>query len=77
MTTQHSSGNTMVLVMEDSVGGHAHRRKAPLVEPFTGEKLDILWEDWILIFERAAVWNGWEEQDKSLQLAGHLRGKPQ
>ena len=29
--------------------------KVPSVEPFTGEKPDILWEDWIPTLERAAV----------------------
>ena len=29
------------------------------------------------MFKRVANWNGWGEQDKLLQLAGHLRGKAQ
>ena len=27
------------------------------------------------MFERTASWNGWTEQERLLQLAGHLRGK--
>ena len=69
--------SVLLPAVELSVGRHARQGKAPPVEPFTGEKPDILWEDWISMFERAAVWNGWEEQDKLLQLAGHLRGKAQ
>ena len=53
----------------------ARRGKAPPVEPYTGENPDILWEEWFPMFERAASWNGWTEQDRLLQLAGHLRGK--
>ena len=45
------------------------------MEPYTGENPDILWEEWLPMFERAASWNGWTEQDKLLQLAGHLHGK--
>ena len=53
----------------------ARRGKAPPVEPYTGENPDLLWEEWLPMFERAASWNGWTEQDRLLQLAGHLRGK--
>jgi len=53
----------------------ARRGKAPPVDSFTRESLDILWEDWIPTLERAAVWNSWSEEEKLLQLAGHLRGK--
>ena len=51
------------------------RGKAPPVEPYTGEDPNTLWEDWLPMFERAASWNGWTEQERLLQLAGHLRGK--
>ena len=29
------------------------------------------------MFERVTNWNGWGEQDKLLQLAGHLHGQAQ
>ena len=51
------------------------RGKAPPIEPFTGEGVDILFEEWLPSFERTATWNGWSEAEKLIQLAGHLRGK--
>jgi len=47
----------------------AHRQLLPLretitnvrrgkVEPYTGENPDMLWEEWLPMFERAASWNG-------------------
>ena len=32
--------------------------KAPPIEPFTGEGVDILFEEWLPSFERTVVWNG-------------------
>ena len=69
------SGDMVLSTAGYNLGGHTRRGKAPPVEPFTGERPDVLWEDWIPTLERAAAWNGWEEQKKLLQLAGHLRGK--
>ena len=51
------------------------RGKAPPIEPFTGEEVDMLFEEWLPSFERAVAWNGWGEAEKLIQLAGHLRGK--
>ena len=51
------------------------RGKAPPIEPFAGEGVDMLFEEWLPSFERAATWNGWGEAEKLIQLAGHLRGK--
>lgn len=45
------------------------------MEPFSGETLDIIFEDWIPALQRAATWNGWSDEEKLLQLAGHLRGR--
>ena len=39
----------------------SRRGKAPPVEPYTGEDPDILWEEWLSMFDRAASWNGWTE----------------
>jgi hypothetical protein len=39
--------------------------------PFLVVQLD----DWLPSLERAAVWNEWSEEDRLIQLAGHLRGK--
>ena len=32
-------------------------------------------DDWLPTLERAAVWNNWSEEERLLQLAGHLRGR--
>ena len=53
----------------------ARQGKAPPVELYTSENPDLLWEEWVPMFERAASWNGWTEQEKLLQLAGHPRSK--
>ena len=81
-TLADESPVTVATVVQDSTVQETHdtvvssrRGKAPLVEPYTGENPDILWEEWLPIFERAASWNGWTEQERLLQLAGHLRGK--
>ena len=52
------------------------RGKAPPVESFTGEESSVHWDDWLPTLERAATWNNWSEQEKLIQLAGHLRGEP-
>ena len=49
--------------------------KAPLIDTFTGENSDVLWEDWLPTFERATHWNYWSEDEKLLQLAWYLRKK--
>ena len=51
------------------------RGKAPPVDPFTGEDLEILLDDWLPSLERAKDWNDWTEEELILQLAGHLRGR--
>ena len=53
------------------------RGKAPPVESFTGEGSSVHWDDWLPTLERAATWNNWSEQEKLIQLAGHLRGRAQ
>ena len=44
------------------------RGKAPPIEPFAGEGVDMLFEEWLPSFERAATWNGWSEAEKLIQL---------
>ena len=34
------------------------RGKAPPVQPFTGDKADQLWDDWLSTLERAGTWYG-------------------
>jgi hypothetical protein len=48
--------------------------KAPPVDPFNGEKPDLRLNDWLPNLERAALWNGWTDDELLLQFAGHLRG---
>ena len=62
---------------ETTGSSHGRKGKAPPVDAFTGESPDVLWEDWIPTLERAAIWNGWSDEEKLLQLAGHLHGKAQ
>ena len=42
-TSRHGTGDTVPSAVEHSIGGHTCRGKAPPVEPFTGEKQDVLW----------------------------------
>ena len=53
--------------------GPVRRGKAPPVDPFDGEGGCVPFEDWLPSLERAAIWNGWSESDRLVQLAGHLR----
>ena len=48
--------------------------KAPSVDPFTSEDLEIRIDEWLLSMERAHSWYDWTEEELLLQLAGHLRG---
>ena len=49
--------------------------KAPPVDPYTGKDPEVWWEHWLPTFERAASWNNWTDEEKVIQLAGHLRQK--
>ena len=51
------------------------RGKAPPVSKFTGENIECQLDEWLPSLERASVWNDWTEQEKLLQLAGHLDGR--
>jgi len=51
--------------------------KAPPVDTYAGEGADMLFEEWLPSFERVAAWYGWSENEKLIQLAGHLKGKAQ
>ena len=46
--------------------------KAPPVDPFRGE---VTFEDWLPALQCAAAWNGWSNEEKLLQLAGHMCGR--
>ena len=49
--------------------------RAPPVDPFFGDSIDVTFDDWLPSLERAAVWNSWTEEESLLQLAGYLRGR--
>ncbi len=42
---------------------------------FTGEIPEIRLENWLPTLDRAATWNEWSEEEKLMNLAGHLRGR--
>ena len=48
--------------------------KAPPIDEFTGEDRRITFDDWLPILERAAIWNGWTQDELLMQLTGYLRG---
>ena len=51
----------------------SRRGKAPPIDPFDGETNGVTFEDWLPTLQRAAVWNGWTDDDSLVQLAGYLR----
>ena len=53
----------------------SRRGKAPTVNPFSGDDGVTHFDDWLLSLERASLWNAWTDEEKLLQLAGHLRGR--
>ena len=57
------------------VAPRTRRGKAPPVDPFTGEDVEVRLDDWLPSLERAKLWNDWTEDELMLQLAGHLRGR--
>ena len=53
----------------------SRKGRAPPVDPFFGDSIDVTFDDWLPSLERAAVWNSWTEEESLLQLAGYLRGR--
>ena len=49
------------------------RGKAPPIDAFDGEHAGITFDDWLPTLQRAAVWNGWSEDESLMQLVGYLR----
>ena len=49
--------------------------KHPQLTPSKAAILKLRFDDWLPTLERAANWNGWSEDEKLMQLAGHLRGR--
>ena len=52
----------------------AHRGKAPPIDLYSAISTETEFDDWLPTLELAATWNGWSDEKKLLQLAGHLRG---
>ena len=67
-----STTSTVPRTGHHSRGGAQRRGKAPPVESFSGENEAVRIDDWLPALERAATWNDWSEEDRLLQLAGHL-----
>ena len=78
-TTTAAAAETLsednVSLSETEVVFRGRRGKAPPVDPFKGSDPELRFEDWLPTLERAATWNGWSQNEKLMQLAGHLRGK--
>ncbi len=70
-TPLHATEIRTVLVRHER-----HRRgKAPPIDPFDGDNLEVQIDDWLPALKRAATWNEWTEEELLMQLAGHLRGR--
>ena len=59
----------------NSVPVGPRRGRAPPVDPFSGDKEDLTFEDWLPTLERVAQWYGWTHPETLLQLVGYLRGR--
>lgn len=49
--------------------------KAPPVDAYTRENMEVRSEDWLPTLNHAVSWNGWTDEESLIQLAGHLRGR--
>ena len=49
--------------------------KAPPIDEFTREDSRVTFDDWLPTLERAATWIGWTQEERLMQLAGHLRAR--
>ena len=49
--------------------------KAPPIDSFTAEDPEIRFDNWFPTLDRAAIWNGWSEEETLMQLAGYLRNR--
>ena len=74
-TASDRSPGPVPVTTTGSRGSGVRKRKAPPVDSFHGDSRSIKLDEWLPTLERAATWNAWSEQDKLLQLAGHLRGR--
>ena len=63
------------VLSEESTVSLGRQGKAPPVDAYTGSDPELQFDDWLPTLERAAKWNNWSDEEKVMQLAGHLRGK--
>ena len=65
------------LLRQEEVRDRPRQRKgkAPPVALFSGEDPEVRFDDWLPTLERAAQWNGWTMEERSMQLAGYLKGR--
>ena len=73
-TRPHSSRPDHATSKPDAPSPH-RCGKAPPVDTFSTEVRDEQWDKLFPTFERTAEWNGWNEEECRLQLAGYLSGK--
>ena len=59
--------------MYHSFAKSTRRGKAPPIDPFSADDGAVGFDDWLPSLDRAASWNAWTDEEKLLQLAGHLR----
>ena len=57
------------------VSSMARKGKAPPVDAYKGDDVELRLDNWLPTLDRAAKWNSWTEEEKLMQLAGHLRGR--
>ena len=73
--TPHAPKSTSGVCTVASSAATTRRGKAPPIDPYTAEDSEVRLEDWLPTLDRAATWNGWSDEEKLMQLAGHLRGR--
>lgn len=61
--------------MTISCAGVSHRGKAPPVDAYTGENVEVRFEDWLPILDCAVSRNAWTDEESLIQHAGHWRGR--
>jgi len=69
----HGSSSAVPTLTVTTESRPAQHGKSPPVDPFTGKDVETTLDDWLPSLKRAALWNGWAEEDKLMQLAGHLQ----
>lgn len=61
--------------MTISCAGVSHRGKAPPVDAYTGENVEVRFGYWLPILDCAVSRNAWTDEESLIQHAGHWRGR--